>query len=231
MTSLQGNELTFMEECKKAFFAGCYVSKVFYPDVNTCNNTIRPLHLYHPKNQRGLKLQCPLPEHWNEELDFKGKWTTDSNINFSPRPLFDLGQKVILVSALYYCEKCKQNYVASDSALFSQTKNICRGFYLLSYCGFTQQAYNAVVSLATSGVPFQTIQELFEKCSMISQSMMQYYKDGTSEVAVTTGLCPSAKSLRFLFTQHMTQRREIIEASFLQYSPREASIDHTFQIR
>ena len=223
-------ETNFEQKCRLQFLKDSRVSAVYYPDKNTSERMCRPMAFYHPLKNRDTSLHCPLEEHQEEKLIFRGRWASEK-ANRAPRLLYNFGRNVVLIAALYHCHKCKKDFLSIDSALFPQTSNVCRGFVTFHRSGYTQEAYDMVINLISSGMPFNAVVTMFKKSFMSYMSLNHHYQGQAYDGIVNPEEYPTDHSLRNLFMGHMRKREELIRQSFLKYSPREASIDHTFDIR
>jgi hypothetical protein len=106
------------------------------------------LLLWDPITQLDKALVCPLH---NLALDVTDHWTQGENERHKPRILYNLGRNVLLVSRLYKCGLCKENYRSHNEGLSAQLGHTLIPYILLHRSGFTMKTFDLTISMIETG--------------------------------------------------------------------------------
>ena len=182
--------------------------------------------LWNPMADQVQSIKCPT--HEDEKLRFLGKWTHNSTKKgMSPRLLYGVEENTMLVSALYNCQRCENPYRAHHPSILRQ-QNVGAKFHLFTCSGLTEEAYNLIISLVSSGLTFEGISTTLQRAKGqrlgsqgIAQEPMGVPKKFSS---------PSRKLCKDIFIYDFYEKLPFYESTLKKIKPSQVSIDHTFKV-
>ena len=105
-------------------------------------------------------LQCPLCQV-SSTLDVTIHWTDGRSARLQPRKLYASSCSVLLLSRVYKCSKCNQQYLSHDPRILEEVQRFYPiPFVLMHRCGFTRELVNLIFGLVNQGMPFYSIETL-----------------------------------------------------------------------
>ena len=209
-----------------------YINNKISEGVHNDGNIIEPVDknlmaiiLFNPLMNQGIELTCPF--HDSERLMFSGGWTHNSGPSHAPRLLYHVGGNVLLISAMYRCNMCKNKFLAHHPRIMNQ-RGVEVSFHLLHKSGFTQASYDTVINLVQSGMTFTEVSNFFQRANGMKAS------DQTTDYSILAGLSkykvPSRRLCTDAFLEDFRKKLPFYEAEMASIKYNHISIDHTFKV-
>lgn len=200
--------------------------------VEARDQSLYSILLFNPLQEHGAILTCPSHGH---QLHDTGIWTHMRRMaNRRPRHLYHLGENVLLISSIYACSACgddydKETYMAHHPDILRQ---LCGRhsppFHLFQSSGVTRQAYEMVVTSALSGTSFTEIETSLQR--LHGFHIATYGR--SEDINVTRKHdSPSRFLCQNIFMYDYELRRPHYEREMQKIKPSEFSMDHTFNTR
>ena len=182
--------------------------------------------LFNPMQAQNLTLKCPT--HNIEQLKFTNRWTHNFNQKgVTPRLLYGLEENTILISAIYSCSKCDIPYRAHHPLVMKQ-EDMTVKFHLYSRSGLTEEAYNFIINLVSSGMTFEGISTCLQTAKgqrLGCQGIGQAPSTQTEKFKV-----PGHNLIQSIFVQDFYKKLPLYEAELKKIRPTQVSFDHTFKV-
>lgn len=199
--------------------------------IEARDSSLFSILLWNPlKDEANLK--CP--DH-GRDLQDTGIWTHMRGMeNRRPRLLYHLGENVLLISAIYRCPECgnefdKDTYMAHHPELLTQLfGRHLAPFLLFSKAGMTRQACEMVVNATLAGTSFAEITTSFDRLHGCHMSI--YGKPEEEEVNMKHS-SPSYKLCEDVFMADFESRLPFYEEQMGKFKASEIGMDHTFNTR
>ena len=185
--------------------------------------------LFNPLQEHGAILTCPRHGH---NLQDTGIWTHMRSMGKRrPRHLYHLGENVLLISSVYACSACgddfdKDTYMAHHPDLVRQLSGRhSPPFHLFQSSGVTRQAYDMIVTSALSGTSFAEIETSLQRHHGFHIATFGRSEDINVSRKHQS---PSWMLCQRIFMYDYELRRPHYESQMKKIIPSEFSIDHTF---
>ena len=117
--------------------------------------------VWDPLTAEARPLKCPLSQV-SSTLDVTIHWTDERSARLQPRKLYASSCSVLLLSRVYKCNKCNQQYLSHNARILEEVQSFHTiPLVFMHRCGFTRELVNPIFDFVNQGMPFYSIETTF----------------------------------------------------------------------